>query len=72
MTMFDSLTLSEALPLLLPIIAIQFILLIIAVLAWRKTTKTLGNKWIWLVIIIVIGIIGPIAFLTIGRRNEGY
>lgn len=57
---------------ILPIIIIQFTLLIVAIINWshKKTTKSM-NKSIWLIIIILVNIIGPIIYLIMeGDKNE--
>ncbi|SDD67131.1 Phospholipase_D-nuclease N-terminal [Terribacillus halophilus] len=58
--------------LLLPIIAIQFLLLIIALISCIRAEETLGPKWAWMVIIFCISIIGPILYFVIGQRKDTY
>lgn len=53
-----------------PILVIQVILLIIAVVDLIKIEKTNGPKWIWAVVIVFINIIGPILYFVLGRRNN--
>ncbi|WP_226035348.1 PLD nuclease N-terminal domain-containing protein [Aquibacillus saliphilus] len=60
----------ELLPILAPIIIIEAILAIVALVAWFKTDETNGPKWMWLLLIIFIGVIGPILFFIIGRRQQ--
>lgn len=60
----------DILSLLAPILILELILAIVALVAWIKTDETRGPKWMWLLIILFIGIIGPILFFIIGRRQE--
>jgi hypothetical protein len=55
---------------LLPILIIQLILLIIAIIDLVRVDKTKGPKWMWALIIIFVNIIGPILYFVIGRRND--
>ncbi|WP_112179944.1 MULTISPECIES: PLDc N-terminal domain-containing protein [Paraliobacillus] len=61
---------ADLLPILFPIILLEGILAIVGIVAWFKTDKTNGSKWLWLFVIIVIGIIGPILFFIFGRRQD--
>ena len=60
----------QMLPYLAPVIILQTILLVVALvdLAKRKHV-TGGNKVIW-VLIIFIQIIGPVIYLVAGRKEE--
>lgn len=54
-----------------PILIIQLILVIIALVLCLKAEETRGPKWMWVLIILFANLIGPIAFFIIGRRNNG-
>lgn len=54
---------------LLPVILIQLVLMIFALIDLIKNPKPNGPKWLWGAIIVVINIIGPILYFVIGRRN---
>lgn len=56
--------------LLAPIIIIQVILLIIAIVDLVRIEKTNGPKWVWVFIILFINIIGPILYFVVGRRSN--
>ncbi len=60
----------ELIPLLLPLLVIQLTLMIYALvdLSKRKTV-TGGNKILWLFIIILLNMIGPIIYLVAGRKE---
>ncbi|GEM01090.1 Phospholipase_D-nuclease N-terminal [Halolactibacillus halophilus] len=59
--------------LLLPLILLQFILTTVAVMSWYKADQDIrlnGNKWGWLMIILLISTLGPILFFIFGRRQD--
>jgi hypothetical protein len=60
----------QILPLLIPVIAIQLILLVVALLDLRKQRATRGPKWMWAVIIVFVNIIGPIVYFVAARKEE--
>ncbi|MBM7542128.1 PLD nuclease N-terminal domain-containing protein [Amphibacillus cookii] len=60
----------ELIKLLWPLILLQFILTIAALIAWYRTEETKGEKWVWLLIILFANTIGPILFFIIGRRDR--
>ena len=55
---------------LLPILIIQLILLIVAIIDLVRVDHTKGPKWMWALIIIFVNIIGPIIYFVVGRRNQ--
>ncbi|MER2006834.1 MULTISPECIES: PLDc N-terminal domain-containing protein [unclassified Psychrobacillus] len=56
--------------LILPIVILQFILMIVAFVDLIKVYDTNGPKWLWVIIIFISGIIGSIIYFIVGRRNE--
>lgn len=60
----------QLLQLLWPLLVLQFILLVVALVAWFKTDESKGPKWVWLLVILFVNIIGPILFFLIGRRTD--
>ncbi|MGO4349884.1 PLD nuclease N-terminal domain-containing protein [Paenibacillus sp. MCAF9] len=68
--MNNQIELSEILPIIAPIIVIQLILMVIALVLCAKAESTRGPKLMWVLIIIFVNIFGPIAFFIAGRRNE--
>ncbi len=62
-------TLSEYLPLLIPILLIQLALIIFALADLIRREQTRGPKWLWVLIILFVNIIGPIIYLLLGREE---
>ena len=59
------------LPILLPIIIIEFILLILSLThVLKHQNYKFGNKVIWIIIVVFIQIIGPIIYFVFGRGEE--
>ncbi len=59
---------TELLLMLLPVIILQLTLMIIAVVhILRHDNFNVGNKAMWLVIVIFINLIGPILYFAIGK-----
>ncbi|RDU38819.1 transcriptional regulator [Neobacillus piezotolerans] len=56
--------------LLLPIMLIQLVLLVVAIIDLIRTEETNGPKWLWALVILFIGFIGPIVYFIFGRRNN--
>lgn len=53
-----------------PIIIIQWILVIIAIIDLIRIKQTNGPKWIWVIIVIFINLLGPIIYFVFGRRQN--
>lgn len=66
----DFLKLKELLPVIAPILVLQLILMLIALVLCIRSDQTRGPKWMWILIIVFVNLIGPIAFFLFGRRNE--
>jgi hypothetical protein len=62
---------NELLPLLVPVAILQLILLLVALIHLLRHKKTRNlNVWGWGAIILLVNIIGPILYLTVGRADE--
>lgn len=57
----------DVLPLLIPIFIIQLGLMVYALIDLIRRPKTKGPKWLWVIVILFINLIGPIVYLVIGR-----
>jgi len=60
----------QYLPLIIPLVLIQLVLMVTALLDLYKREKTRGPKWLWVIIIIFGELIGPIVYFTVGRLEE--
>ena len=58
------------LPLLIPLFVIQIGLMITALIDLLKQNSTRGPKWMWVVIILFVNIIGPIIYFVAGREEN--
>jgi hypothetical protein len=57
-------------PLILPLLIIEITLLIIALVdLFRREQVRHLPRWAWAVIIILLNIVGPIAYLLLGREE---
>jgi hypothetical protein len=62
--------LMKLLPLLIPLFLIQLGLMIAALVDLIKREKTKGPKWMWVIIVVFVNMIGPIVYFVVGREDE--
>lgn len=64
-------TLEEALPLLIPLLILQLILLALALWDLTRPERRVrgGNKVVWGVIIVLVSMFGPLAYFLFGRED---
>jgi hypothetical protein len=63
--------LQEYLPVLIPVIIVEAVLLITALVhVLRHNTYRFGNKVMWAIIVVVFQIIGPVVYFVLGRGDE--
>ena len=62
--------LMQYLPLIVPLLLIQLGLIAAALLDMRKRPATRGPRWLWIIIIVFVNTIGPIAYFVAGREDE--
>lgn len=67
MTVFEALR--EWLPLLAPLIVLQLVLMIAALVDLLRRERTRGPKWVWALIIVLVNMIGPIIYFLLGRED---
>ncbi len=63
----------ENIGLLAPLFVLQLVLLILGLrdLIPRKPEEvTGGSKWLWGILIVLVGVIGPVVYFAIGRKRE--
>ena len=61
---------AQYIPLLIPIIVLELGLMVFALLDLSKRTVTRGPKWVWIGVIVLLNMIGPILYFLFGRREE--
>lgn len=67
MNIFDEIR--PLIPFLIPILLIQFGLIVAALLDLTRREKTRGPKWLWVLIILFVNLIGPIIYFLVGRED---
>jgi hypothetical protein len=65
-----NLTSMELIRIAMPLIIIQLILMAFCLLKLSKDTTKYLPKWLWALIIIFGELLGPIAYLILGREKE--
>jgi hypothetical protein len=55
---------------ILPIIIIQLLLMIVALIDLTKIERTRGPKLLWVFIIVLGSLLGSVAYFVVGRRNN--
>jgi len=62
--------LQKYIPYLVPVIIIQLILMVTALVDLSRREHTRGPKWVWLLVILLVNYIGPIVYFVVGRQEE--
>jgi uncharacterized membrane protein YhaH (DUF805 family) len=62
--------LMQFIPYLVPVLIIQLILIVVAVIDLVKREHTRGPKWMWALIILFVNFIGPIVYFIVGRKED--
>lgn len=52
-----------------PLIVIQVVLLVAALIDLKRIGSTNGPNWIWAIVIICFSIVGPIVYFIFGRKS---
>jgi drug/metabolite transporter (DMT)-like permease len=69
MSNFDISKIQQFLPLLIPIIVLQFGLMVAALVDLMKRERTRGPKWVWILAIVFVNLFGSIAYFLFGRKE---
>ncbi|WP_312099502.1 PLD nuclease N-terminal domain-containing protein [Niallia sp.] len=56
--------------LIAPVLILQFILMLTALISCIKQEETNGPKWLWILLILFVSLFGPILYFVIGRKNN--
>jgi len=63
--------LMEYLPFLVPILLIELILMVTALIhVLKHKNYRFGNRILWVILVVAVQIIGPILYFTVGRGEE--
>ena len=62
--------LKQYIPYLIPVLIIQLVLIVVALIDLVKREHTRGPKWIWALVILLVNLIGPIIYFVVGRKEE--
>ena len=62
--------LRQLIPLLIPILIIQLVLIVVALLDLARRTETNGPRWMWVVVIVFLNMLGPILYFLVGRKES--
>jgi len=62
--------LQQFIPYLIPVLVIQLVLMISALVDLIRREHTRGPKWVWVLVILFINYIGPIIYFVAGRQEE--
>lgn len=63
--------LTDYLPILIPVIILELVLMITALIhVLRHPHYRFGNKVLWIIIVVVFQIIGPIVYFAFGRGGD--
>lgn len=57
------------LPLLIPVFILELGLMIAALIDLIKREKTKGPKWVWVLVIVLVNLFGPIVYFLVGREE---
>ncbi len=60
---------AQLIQILIPVAVIQVILMTTALVFLFRAHAVRGNKWIWVAIIVIVNILGPILFFAFGRKD---
>ncbi|CAI9396772.1 PLD nuclease N-terminal domain-containing protein [Niallia sp. FSL W8-0635] len=55
--------------LIAPVLILQFILMLTALISCIKQEETNGPKWLWILLILIVSLFGSILYFVIGRKN---
>jgi hypothetical protein len=59
----------QLIPFLIPIVLIQLALMVVALVDLARRERTRGPKWVWVLVIVFVNLIGPIVYFVLGREE---
>jgi len=68
MDFLNDINIGRLLLILSPLVAINFILVVVAILSIARKALPWGQKWLWLLLILLVDLIGPIIYFAVGSN----
>jgi len=59
----------QYLPLLIPLILLQLGLMVYCLVDLARRERVKGPKWLWVILIVLGELIGPVVYLIVGRED---
>lgn len=56
-------------PLLVPIILLQGVLMIVSLISILRKNASLDKKLIWMIVVIAVSLIGPVIYFALGTKQ---
>lgn len=56
--------------LLAPVLVLQLVLVVTALVSCVRAEETNGPKWLWIILILFVNLLGPILYFVLGRRTR--
>ncbi|HEY4624197.1 PLD nuclease N-terminal domain-containing protein [Solibacillus sp. FSL R7-0668] len=56
--------------LIAPLLVLQLVLAVVAIIDIARIHDTRGPKWMWIVIALFVNTLGPIAYFIFGRKQQ--
>ena len=56
--------------LIAPLLVLQLILALVAIVDILRAHETRGPKWVWIIVTLLGSMIGPILYFIVGRKNQ--
>jgi len=66
----DLAEIKQYIPFLVPVVLIQLVLVVSALVDLIRREQTRGPKWLWALVILFVNFIGPIIYFVAGRKEE--
>ncbi|WP_020618233.1 PLD nuclease N-terminal domain-containing protein [Paenibacillus daejeonensis] len=62
----------ESIPIgaIVPFIVLNVILIVVALIDLFRSEQTRGPRWMWILIIVFLQLVGPVSYFIVGRRRE--
>lgn len=62
--------LRDILPLLIPLVIIQLVLIVVALRDLMGRERLRGPRWMWVIVIVFLNMLGPILYFVVARDDE--